>query len=425
MDVKRVIVSMSLAAAVVVAVEADAVTVTVDKVQQRYPYNGLVDIDYTLSYGEGEALDPFSDVRIEAVAINRAVTPATTNRIRTLMAPAVFSICPGRHRVTWNANADGVNCVSLDFLVRIKICHYPEKFMIVDVSNPTAETFPVKYVTGRSAASFNTEEFKGDKIVFRLINPCQFYMGSPDSEPGRYDYKSKNQPDREIKRLIQITKPFYIGLFEMTQKQYENVCGETPSVHAGDYRPVDNVPYSTLRGPDKGAQWPANDEVDEDSFFGVLRRKTGLRFDLPTEAQWECACRAETETPFSDGVPCTTVSDFNTQMNVLGRYSGNADNTFHTTVGTYAPNHYGLYDMHGNVYELCLDWWNLDKWAETRDTDTVDPKGPATGTYRIIRGGAWRDDATAARSASRNFDAVAIGSKPQDYSGFRAALTLQ
>lgn len=428
MNAKKVILTVLGWSVAALPFVCSAVSITVDKVQQRYPYNGLVDIDYTLSYAEGEVFEPLAD-QLAVEAINRAVVPPVTNRIRSVGMPTG----PGRHRVTWDANADGVNYISQDFVIRIAMIHCWDKYMVVDISNPSAETFPVTYVIGRLASSFNTEEFKGDKMVFRLVAPRSFYMGSPDAEPGRYDYKSKKQPDREIRRCIALTKPFYVGLFEVTQKQYQNVCGKTPSVHGGDYRPVENVSYDMLRGTVKGGGWPANDEVDEGSFFGILRQKTGLRFDLPTEAQWECACRAGTETPYSDGVPCATVDELATCLNALGRYAGNVNDetrggykTYHTTVGSFAPNGFGLYDMHGNVYEWCLDWWNLDKWAETCAVDVTDPKGPETGTYRIIRGGAWRDSAVEARSANRNFNNKAVpAGGTQDYNGFRVVLTLQ
>ncbi|MBO7448595.1 SUMF1/EgtB/PvdO family nonheme iron enzyme, partial [bacterium] len=128
----------------------------------------------------------------------------------------------------------------------------------------------------------------------------------------------------------------------MTQKQYELVTGSTPSEHQGNARPVERVSYNMLRGTDKGAGWPANNEVDEDSFFGILRDKTGLSFDLPTEAQWEFACRAETTTALNSGKNLTGTNE-DANMNEVGRYSYNQNDgkggySQHTTVGSYLPN---------------------------------------------------------------------------------------
>ena len=145
--------------------------------------------------------------------------------------------------------------------------------------------------------------------------------------------------------------------------------------------------------------------MDDDSFLGKLRALTGgLEFDLPTEAQWEYACRAGTTTALNSG---KDLSDEYTCPNLaeVGRYRGNqndgkGDYSEHTKVGCYLPNAWGLYDCHGNVWEWCLDWYQ-GGWGKTVDTD---PVGATSGSYRVLRGGNWFKYAQYCRCAYRYSD---------------------
>ena len=158
--------------------------------------------------------------------------------------------------------------------------------------------------------------------------------------------------------------------------------------------------------------------MDEGSFLYSLRARTGRSFDLPTEAQWECACRAGTATALNSGKNLTGPTTC-TNMAEVGRYSGNqydgkgSYNGSTTTVGSYLPNDRGLYDMHGNAEEWCLDWFGpLSAAAAT------DPSGSPSGTLRTVRGGSYALDAKYCRSASR----AGIGPANQSTSiGFRIA----
>ncbi|MBR5946021.1 formylglycine-generating enzyme family protein, partial [bacterium] len=237
-----------------------------------------------------------------------------------------------------------------------------------------------------------------------------FTMGSPTNELGR--------SEDELQHEVTLTKPFYAGVFEVTQKQYELVTGDNPSDTEGETHPVESVSYDMIRGEEKGALWPASSEVDEESFFGILRAKSNLGFDLPTEAQWEFACRAGTTTSLNDGNNITNVVE-DGFLNKLGRYSYNIDEDEdpHAEVGSYLPNFWGLYDMHGNVSEWCLDWWDEDEeWSSDPMTD---PKGAETGESRVIRGGSWDDYATDCRSAYRYYDP---SNADDDCYGFRVFL---
>ena len=237
-------------------------------------------------------------------------------------------------------------------------------YMIVDLTK-----------TGKRAVSYLDEaprggwsdEYRTKKIALRKI------------APGSFEYL----PGKSFK----ITKPFYIGVFEITQKQYEMVMKVNPSEFKGDMRPVEKVSYIDIRGKGKGLNWPKDNQVDADSYLGKLRKRIGIDFDLPTEVQWEYACRAGTKGDFNvDGV----------EIVKLGKCKENdGQKDKHVKVGSFLPNAWGLYDMLGNVWEWCLDrgpdgyvWMN--RTADAKETDT-DPKGPAAGSSRLHRGGSWYD----------------------------------
>lgn len=239
-------------------------------------------------------------------------------------------------------------------------------------------------------------------------------MGSPENTLGRND--------DEVQHKVTITKPFYIGVFEITQKQYELITGENPSDFKGDSRPVENVSYDMIRGKDKGANWPSNNEVDDYSFLGKLRAKVNMPFDLPTEAQWEYACRAGTLTALNNGKNLTNVKVCR-NMNKVGRYyetqcDGKGGYKEHTVVGSYIPNAWGLYDMHGNVYEWCLDWYYYYDIFPA-----IDPKGAETGKSRVLRGGGWCYFASGCLSSSRYHIYPNFTNYDGDR-GFRVALVL-
>ena len=266
-------------------------------------------------------------------------------------------------------------------------------YMVVDLSGGTnAASFAISYLDEVPEGGW-TEEYKTTKMVLSKIEAGKFTMGSPKDELGRYN--------DEVQHEVTLTKPFFAGVFEVTQKQYELIMGNNPAYYQGDARPVEYVSYDMIRGAEKGTNWPAKSEVDATSFFGILRSKTGLSFDLPTEAQWEYACRAGTTTALNSGKNLSD-EDQCDEMNEVGRCYGNMNDEKggydeHTTVGSYLPNAWGLYDMHGNVLEWCLDWYQSDLGSDP----ATDPKGNTEGRYRLLRGGGWNFCASDCRSADR------------------------
>ena len=215
-------------------------------------------------------------------------------------------------------------------------------------------------------------------IVLRLIPAGEFVMGSPTSEVGRSEH--------EVQHAVKISKPFYMGKYEVTQGQWQKVMGNNPAEFkkVGENGPVDQVSWHAC------TNFMAKLAVLEGLSAGSLR--------LPTEAQWEYACRAGTQTAFCYG------NDLDRSMaNISGVWSGRKgvgqeEYFFKGTlpVGSFKPNAWGLHDMHGNVWEWCHDWYG------PYDTDdAVDPRGAKSGSNRVLRGGSWLIFAYVCRSAFR------------------------
>jgi len=226
--------------------------------------------------------------------------------------------------------------------------------------------------------------------TFVLIPAGTFMMGSPKDEPKRYDDERRHR--------VTITKAFYMQTTEVTQKQWETVMGNNPSRFKGDNLPVEKVSWR-----------------DVQEFIEKLNRKEKTnKYRLPTESEWEYACRAGTTTPFYAG-RCISTDQANYNGNYpmpgcsKGKFRGKTVN-----VGSFSPNAWGLYDMHGNVYEWCADWYG--KYPRGPVTD---PTGPTKGAGRVNRGGSWYYGAGSARSAIR----WTIPGYGDNYLGFRVART--
>jgi formylglycine-generating enzyme required for sulfatase activity len=194
----------------------------------------------------------------------------------------------------------------------------------------------------------------GVKLEMLLVPPGSFMMGSPESEP-------KRPGDAEMEKLhkVTITQPFYLGKFELTQAQYEKVTGKNPSSVKGDDLPVSDIVWD-----------------DAVAFCKAASEKLKRDIRLPTEAQWEYACRAGTQTVYYTG-------DDDAALDKAGWYSKNSEKKPHPG-GQKAPNAFGLFDMIGNVRELCSDFC-----APYEAKDTVDPTGPEKGEKHVSRGGAY------------------------------------
>jgi formylglycine-generating enzyme required for sulfatase activity len=200
-------------------------------------------------------------------------------------------------------------------------------------------------------------------MEFVLIPAGTFLMGSNDGEI-----------EEQTVHQVAISQPFYLGMYPVTQGQWEQVMRTKPSEFTGDgNRPVETVSWD-----------------DAQKFIQLLNAKEGgALYRLPTEAEWEYACRAGSTTAYSFG-------DDPSQLDAYGWYYRNAGGTTHP-VGQRKPNDWGLYDMHGNVWEWVQDWYE----AYTPEPVT-DPHGPSWGSSQVIRGGSWGHDAESCRSAYRS-----------------------
>ena len=368
---------LSLAA----AAWATEVSVTNIVCAQRYPWNGMVDIDY-----EVVCDDPDADVWVYATGYDGDMNVSMAPRALTGDG-AEGSVKPGAHRMTWNVTADYPGFASTAFTVKMCALTGGAPYMVVDLSGGVdALSYPVSYLDRVPDGGW-TDEYKGDKLVLRLIPPGTFMMGSPSDELGR----EISSIGKENKHEVSLTKPFYIGVFELTQRQWSLVMGTSkPSSSSGkrrqgNYYPTHEVTYNDIRGTVNGAAWPAHNQVDANSFMGRLRSKANMMFDLPTEAQWEYACRAGTGSALNSGKNLTTTgSNRCGNLDEVAWYYPRSGG-YPTTVGNYLANAWGLYDMHGNVMEWCLDWSQSDLGSGY----IADPIGASSGYQRVLKGGGY------------------------------------
>ena len=232
-----------------------------------------------------------------------------------------------------------------------------------------------------------------------LIPAGEFQMGAPEDE----EY---GEADETLHR-VRITQPFYLGACEVTQSQYAAVMGAEP------WKGKKYGPWVFVKeGPNHAATHVSRD--DAEAFCRRLSKKERRVYRLPTEAEWEYSCRAGTTTAFQCGE----------NESSLAEYGWYRENTYDVgeryahQVGQKEPNAWGLYDMHGNVWEWCTDWFSYDYY----DVSPVDdPPGPASGTSRVARGGSWGCDAFRCRSAYRS---LLHADTRYDFVGFRVALGL-
>jgi sulfatase modifying factor 1 len=252
------------------------------------------------------------------------------------------------------------------------------------------DPLPEKWASGYGEDEYGIwQSFTVNNIrcTLRWISPGRFQMGSPENEPERYDNEKQHK--------VTITEGFWLAETACTQALWQEIMGENPSRFKGENLPVESVSW----------------EECQRFIQTINERRPGRDLRLPSEAEWEYSCRAGTETPFSFGENITTG-----QVNYDGKHPyNNAEKGEYremtVAVKSLPCNNWGLYEMHGNVWEWCNDWY-----AEYPSATMIDPKGTDTGTYRVLRGGSWFDFAGYCRSAYRDF--YAPGYRNVDF-GFR------
>ena len=366
---------------------ADAVTVTGVSACQRWPWNGLVDVDFNIG---GSSVADLFKVEVTAVYANGTKKLSA----RTYLDEPIVG--PGTHRITWDLGADCPEFKADDLQVAVTATPISSAqldannvYMVIDLSaGPNATRYPVRYtftaptlVPTNDLVACAADPNRTTKLWLKRVKANVFPFGGTNSNSGEGDFKVS-------------LSPYYIGIFELTQMQYALVMDAWPSVMTNvayrAARPVTNVNYEDVIGHNN---WPDNRVMSDGSYIAKMRARTGLStFSLPTEAQWECACRAGNKKSLT--VSMST-----------GRYKFASATTYDETpneagtalVGSYNANGWGLYDTLGNVWEMCLDAFagvadlkELYHWDGT--TPVPDPIGPAvnaTPKYHATRGGGW------------------------------------
>lgn len=335
------------------------------------------------------------------------------------------NLMPGEHTLIWDAKRDVGNgyfsSVTVDVCVEAiddTNLNAKGEYCVIDVSGGAdVESFPIVWMD-ELPFDVTSDDAIAHTIILKRI-PCgSFSMGE-------FGHK------RHMKDVhdVAITKDYYIGVTEVTQRQWELVMGDRPSFYMNEEsyatRPVDSVSWSAIRGSSEVYDWPTTKVASPQSFIGRLQSKTGLRIDLPTEFQWEYACRAGTTTDFNNGENYTT--DFDYSGNGYGVYKGYDSKNYynrdiHTSnggtsrVASYMPNAWGLYDCHGNVAEWCLDKiGNIPNGAK-------DFEGQRSKSLnRVTRGGHNMSPAYELASGYRTYYPAEDGIY---FNGFRLALNI-
>lgn len=387
-------------------------TITVDRVQQRYPWNNIVDVDYTIS---GMAGNPY-DYRVELSATGRkngeSVTVLATNFVNRAWCDLDTS--NGTWRVSWNARADGGDFIDANAVVKMKLVYLPiaaseANYLIIDLSSGSASThYPTRLVRelAPEPSQFCRDIYRTDRMVLKRVYAVKNDEG--------YTYKMTDSNGNAHKVLL--TNDFFLGVFPMTQRQYKLVSNKNPSSFNADavdnpaeQRPVENMLQTAVK----------TDIMLNLSEKVVFQAPYAPAFKLPTEAEMEYAIRAGTTTEWYWGSDGTKVRDY-------AWISDNSGGTTHP-VGLKLPNNWGFYDMQGNVAVWCSDWYggyDTDP-AYVKDGVTVDPQGSATGrTYFVNRGARYNSTAVAqtwrAKSGYREVNAASYQS--MNYIGLRVSM---
>lgn len=360
------------------------------------------------------------DILTNGVSIGAQNFTRLSGAVNIIVAPSATTT----NRIYWKARKDWPNH-KIDSGVMVKVCAWaltnPPDYFVMDL-----ETGDRKYYASVDAlpdGGLANDVYKTTKLVMRRIPAGgeTFTMGYPTNDAYMatiYDYyKGRGaMPPRQVS----FTNDFYMAIYEMTAKQYatvwpsqSNLADSSAQNKQSEKEPRAYVPTANIRGAE--VFWPRDGHAVQDTpdrFIKLIRGIAGgMMFDLPTEAQWEFACRAGSTTTWSSGLSWYGSGGSNeSTVRVDGRvacqnymwtseYSGNVRHE----VGLLKPNDWGLYDMHGNVAETCLDVWAVGT-AVSDGSAVVDPEGPgaSSGTqYRVVKGGGYSSNRADSRSDSR------------------------
>lgn len=366
----------------------------------------LAEVTYTLSGGPAIVTVDFCTNGVSIGACNVTSLAGDVNKL----------VSDGAHKLTWNVFADWpghtITNGSLTAVVTAWSPSCPPPYMALDLSGakgtfyyPCAEAVP---------GGVTNDLYKTDKLLMRKIEACNrtFRMGSSPNEAG---YSTTQRA-----RLVTLTKDFWIGIYPVTQRQQFLAIGNLAQCSFTDkedsnLRPANGCSNKNVRNNTSVSGNPGNGSI-----LTALRAVTGEPLDVPTEAQWEFACRAGTGTYLYSGA---NLEDKNAatseRLGKLAWYAGNAGGETHP-VGLKEPNAFGLYDMIGNVSELVLDQYN-----DIATNDQVTDPLPTNGNGQIFRGGSYASQLLQCSPAHRWTGAPISWSSVSPERGFRCALTIQ
>ena len=393
------------------SIKADSVTFVQDESTR------LVTISYEL---ENAPAIVTVDIQTNGVSIG-------AENFRDLGGDVNMKVIAGKHQITWQPLVEWpsapqhLRAQNAKAVVKAWACDDPPPYVVVDLAIEGAYRF-YSCAEAIPGGLTNDVTYKTDKLVMRRVpaKNVTWRMGSPSTEPGASNFPRGS----EIPHYVMLTNDYYMGVFEVTQKQlrpfmttafYNDLSPRWSST--GDAYPVTMLTIFDIRG--KINTWPGSstdmpddlDEVDSTSLLQAMRSFTGLKLNLPSEAQWEYACRAGTSTGFCNGKESSSWAN----VNEVAWTSDNTSDKKPRIVGTRLPNAWGLYDMHGNVEEYTLDAYTEgDEYLATfganyQPGDTVvEPRNGTPGTgvkaggRSVHRGGSVSSDSSSRlRSAGR------------------------
>ena len=405
---------------------ADAVTVTGVSACQRWPWNGLVDVDFNIG---GSSVADLFKVEVTAVYANGAKKLSA----RTYLDEPLVG--PGTHRITWDLGADCPGFKADDLQVAVTATPISsaqldanDVYMVIDLSaGPNATRYPVRYtftaptlVPTNDLVACAADPNRTKKLWLKRVKANVFPFGGTNSNSGEGDFKVS-------------LSAFYIGIFELTQGQWNLAMGTWPAAFSNETyraaRPVSNINNEEIIGHDN---WPDNRVMAEGSYIATMRARTGLAtFSLPTEAQWECASRAGSKQTVQISRTTGRCSEYVSTSGISTYNEGPEVGT--TIVGSYKANAWGFYDMFGNVMEMCLDAHadiadlkTLYGWDDEAQVPVQDPVGPgvnATAKYHATRGGSYGNSAGFCASHRRDYNCRSETGTKRATIGLRVAVS--
>ena len=417
----------ALAALTALATFADSPATLVDWSQDAT--TSQVTVNYRLTGSEPRIVT--LDVLTFGASIGAANVACVSGDVNLLVAPDANAV----RTIRWRPDLTWAGHLFTNGEITAQIVAWPANdppdYMAVNLAltNGTGVAERVNYYTCEAAlpGGISNDVFRGEVLLMRRIHAAgrEFIMGTPTFEPfhitaldsvSAYDPNGKMHALPETQHPVAFTNDFYIGVFEITCMQFDYIYNTWTSYEdAATYKkwkaPVTGLTWNSARGADT---WPGGDPA-QDSTLGKLRARTGIAFDMPTEAQWEYACRAGTITSLNNGKEISGSRYARDPNNEAARevmwaycqsdatltaFSATGQKGYGYPVGILKPNAWGLYDMHGNAFEWCLDWVDGDPLS----TDlAVEPVGLASSSMglRAIRGGAGLFWPLQARSGAR------------------------